>query len=50
MVTLIVVTVRKRAVVEAGLSEIAAEVWLVAVERFVTDVVVIAAASFPASS
>jgi hypothetical protein len=42
--------VRKIAVVEAGLSEIAAEVLLVDVERLVTETVDIEAASFPASS
>jgi hypothetical protein len=49
-VTLIVVTVRKLAVEEAGLSEIAAEVLLVDVERLVTEIVDIEGASFPASS
>jgi hypothetical protein len=48
--TLIVVTVRKTAVIAAGFSDMEADVLLVEVERFVTDVVVMEAASFPASS
>jgi ethanolamine utilization microcompartment shell protein EutS len=45
-----VVTVRKTAVIAAGLSAMDADVLLEEVERFVTEVVVIEAASFPASS
>jgi hypothetical protein len=44
------VTVRKTAVIAAGLSDMEADVLLEEVERFVTEVVLIEAASFPASS
>lgn len=45
-----VVTVRKTAVIAAGLRDMEADVLLEEVERFVTEVVLIEAASFPASS